>query len=59
MKETMKKYIKPATEAISFQTNGMMALSLTMGEKSGTTTDTDLTREKQSNVGGGLWSDMK
>lgn len=59
MKETMKKYIKPATEAISFLMNGMMAQSLTMGEKREGTTDTDLTRERQGGVGGGLWSDMK
>lgn len=55
----MKKYIKPATEAISFLMNGMMAQSLTMGEKREGTTDTDLTRERQGGVGGGLWSDMK
>ncbi len=59
MKETMKKYIKPATEAISFLMNGMMAQSLTMGQKGGNTTDTDLTRERHGGVGGGLWSDMK
>lgn len=55
----MKKYIKPATEAISFQMNGMMAQSLTMGQKGENTTDIDLTREKKGGVGGGLWSDMK
>ena len=58
MKETMKKYIKPATEAISFQMNGMMAQSLTMGEKGEKTTDTDLTRGKQG-FGKGMWEDMK
>ena len=58
MKETMKKYIKPATEAISFQMNGMMAQSLTMGEKGKNTTDTDLTRGKQG-FGKGMWEDMK
>ena len=54
----MKKYIKPATEAISFQMNGMMAQSLTMGEKGVNTTDTDLTRAKQG-FGKGMWEDMK
>lgn len=54
----MKKYIKPATEAISFQMNGMMAQSLTMGEKGENTTDTDLTRGKQG-FGKGMWEDMK
>ena len=58
MKETMKKYIKPATEAIFFQMNGMMAQSLTMGKKGDNTTDTDLTRAKQG-FGKGMWEDMK
>ena len=59
----MKTYIKPTTETFTISAANMIAASgkttETISKGSSGGNGVDLSREKQSGIGGGLWSDMQ